>query len=49
MARCPWSLVSVLWEDAFDGENGWTDIETYSPVPAMVVTVGYLWPDCLPG
>lgn len=49
MARCPWSLVSVLWEDAFDGENGWTDVETYHPAPAMVVTVGYLWPDCLPG
>lgn len=49
MARCPWSLVSVLWEDAFDGENGWTQVDSYHPEPAMVVTVGYLWPDCLPG
>lgn len=49
MTTCPWSLVSVLWEDAFDGENGWTDIAHYKPTKAMVVTVGYLWPDCLHG
>lgn len=49
MKPCPWPLVCVLWEDAFDGENGWTEIKEYQPEPAMVVTVGYLWPDCLKG
>ena len=29
--RCPWPLVSVHWRDAFDGENGWTDIKDYKP------------------
>lgn len=46
---CPWSLVVVYWEDAFDGENGWTDMEHYDPKPAMVATVGWVWPDCLSG
>ena len=46
---CPWALVAVLWEDAFDGENGWTEIDSYKPEPAIVVTVGYVWPDCLAG
>jgi hypothetical protein len=45
----PWSLVVVYWEDAFDGPNGWTDTEEYKAEPAMVVTVGWLWPDCLEG
>lgn len=49
MKPCPWSLVAVLWEDAFDGENGWTEVHSYRPEAAMVVTVGYLWPDCLSG
>lgn len=44
-----WALVVVYWKDAFDGENGWTDTESYHPSPAMVATVGWLWPDCLPG
>ena len=45
----PWSLVVVHWKDAFDGENGWTDTSEYHPSPAMVATVGWLWPDCLAG
>lgn len=49
MKSCPWSLVAVLWEDAFDGENGWTEIHSYRPEPAMVVSVGFLWPNCLEG
>ena len=49
MTTCPWSLLSVLWEDAFDGENGWTEISSYHPTRAMVVTVGYAWPGCLSG
>ena len=44
-----WALVVVYWKDAFDGENGWTDTSEYHPSPAMVATVGWLWPDCLDG
>ena len=47
--KCNWDLVSVHWRDAFDGENGWTDIKEYKPKDATVVTVGWLWPDCLEG
>lgn len=46
---CPWSLVAVHWLDAFDGENGWTDIDKYDPAPTTVLTVGFVWPDCLKG
>jgi hypothetical protein len=46
--RPPWALVAVLWRDAFDGENGWTDMEKYEATETTVVTVGFLWPDCLP-
>ena len=27
--KCNWDLVSVHWRDAFDGENGWTDVKEY--------------------
>lgn len=47
LVRCPWPLVAVLWKDAFDGENGWCDVEKYSPRQATVVSVGFLWPECL--
>ena len=47
--KCKWDLVSVHWTDAFDGENGWTDIKEYKPFPRTVVTVGWLWKDCLEG
>lgn len=47
--RPPWALVVVLWRDAFDGENGWTDVEKYESSETTVVTVGFLWPNCLPG
>jgi len=47
--KCNWDLVSIHWRDAFDGENGWTDIKEYKPKDATVVTVGWLWPDCLEG
>jgi hypothetical protein len=46
---CPWSLVAIHWLDAFDGDNGWTDIEKYDPSATTVVSVGFLWPDCLQG
>jgi hypothetical protein len=46
---CPWSLVSVHWIDAYDSDNGWIEIETYKPEACHVVSVGFLWPDCLPG
>ena len=47
--KCNWDLVSIHWRDAFDGENGWTDTKDYKPKDATVVTVGWLWPDCLEG
>lgn len=47
--KCPWSLVAVHWLDAFDGENGWTDVDKYDPSITTVVTVGFLWPECLKG
>jgi len=46
---CPWELVAIHWRDAFDGENGWTIMGHYQPVEQTVVTVGWLWPDCLDG
>lgn len=45
----PWPMVAILWRDAFDGENGWTDVEDYKPTETLVVTVGFLWPNCLDG
>jgi hypothetical protein len=46
---CPWSLVAIHWIDAYDSENGWIEIDTYKGEPANVVSVGFLWPDCLAG
>lgn len=47
--KSEWALVAVHWTDAFDGENGWTDLEKYEPKEATVVTVGWLIPDVLKG
>lgn len=47
--KSSWPLVAIHWRDAFDGENGWTDIEKYEPEDTTVVTVGWLWEDCLEG
>lgn len=47
--KSTWPLVAIHWRDAFDGENGWTDIEKYEPEDTTVVTVGWLWEDCLDG
>lgn len=47
--KSDWPLVVVHWVDAFDGENGWTDVEKYSPVETTVVTVGWMWAECLEG
>ena len=47
--KCNWDLVSVHWRDAYDAENGWTVIKDYKPTDTTVVTVGWLWPDCLEG
>lgn len=49
MVKSPWALVAVHWMDAFDAENGWCDIGDYKPAPCYVVSVGWLWPDCLDG
>jgi len=46
---CPWTLVVIHWCDAFDAENGWTTIAGYKPIQQTVVSVGWLWPDCLDG
>jgi len=47
--HCPWSLVVVHWIDAFDSSNGWISLSDYHPKQADIVTVGYLYPDCLEG
>lgn len=47
--KCPWPLVAVHWQDAFDGSNGWTEVKSYEPSAATVVTVGWLWEGCLHG
>jgi len=47
--KSEWTLVVIHWRDAFDGENGWTDLEKYEPKEATVVTVGWLVPDVLAG
>lgn len=49
LVKSPWPLVAVLWKDAYDAENGWCDVEKYEPKPCHVVSVGFLWPDCLNG
>jgi hypothetical protein len=47
--KSEWALVAIHWMDAFDGENGWTDLDKYDPKEATVVTVGWLIPDVLQG
>lgn len=47
--KSEWSLVVIHWRDAFDGENGWTDLDKYAPEDTTVVTVGWLIPDMLDG
>ena len=46
---CPWALVAVHWVDAFDSSNGWIELDDYKPQVCNVVTIGFLYPDCLPG
>lgn len=46
---CPWSLVSIHWIDAFDSSNGWIELDDYKPQVANVISVGFLYPDCLSG
>ena len=45
----PWALVAVHWIDAFDSPNGWINLKDYQPKTQHVVSVGWLWPDLLPG
>jgi hypothetical protein len=47
--KSSWPLVAVHWQDAYDGENGWTEVKTYEPEQCTVVTVGWLWENCLDG
>jgi hypothetical protein len=44
---CSWALVVIHWIDAFDSDNGWIELDNYKPEVCNVVSVGYLWPDCL--
>ena len=46
---CPWALVTVHWIDAFDSENGWIEMDNYKPEICNVISVGYVWPECLSG
>lgn len=45
----PHRIVAVHWTDAFDSTNGWIDIKEYKPKAEHVISVGYLWEDCLAG
>lgn len=47
--KLPAKLVAVHWTDAFDSDNGWINVKTYKPRPCHVVSVGFLWEDCLEG
>ena len=47
--RIPPQLVAIIWTDAFDSENGWITVKDYKPKPQRVMTVGYLWENCLDG
>lgn len=47
--ECPWRLIQIDWEDAFDSPNGWIDLDEYEPKVARFRTVGYLVPDMLAG
>lgn len=47
--KLPARLVAVHWTDAFDSDNGWIDVKEYKPKPCCVVSVGFLWEDCLDG
>ncbi len=39
------TIVLVEWLDAFDGDGGWTTIADYCPEPAVIIDIGFLWPD----
>jgi len=47
--KLPPKLVVIHWTDAFDSSNGWITVKDYKPTPQYVITVGYIWEDCLPG
>ena len=47
--KLPVQLVAVHWTDAFDSENGWIQTKEYSPKPQHVISVGFLWENCLAG
>ena len=47
--KIPPRLAVVHWTDAFDSSNGWITVKDYKPTPQYVITVGYVWEDCLPG
>ena len=49
IVKSKWDLVCVYWFDAFDGENGWTELDKYKPAECTVMTVGWLIPNLLEG
>ena len=44
-----WPIVVVQWRDAAGGSDGWVDTATYKPEETHVLTVGWVWPQCLEG
>lgn len=36
-----WELVLVEWQDAFDAQAGWYDVDGYKETEAIVKSVGY--------
>ena len=41
--------MSIHWIDAYDSDNGWIEVDTYKAEVCHVMSVGFLWPDCLTG
>lgn len=47
--KLPAKLVVVHWTDAFDSVNGWLTVKDYKPRACFVISVGFLWENCLAG
>jgi len=47
--KLPAKLVVVHWTDAFDSVNGWITVKEYKPKACYVISVGFLWENCLAG
>lgn len=38
-----WDLLLIEWQDAFDAQAGWHDVDGYRETQALVRSVGYYW------